>query len=227
MGELLMGRAGPHLYFVIIILQFYLLYPLLKKAVDRAPTLSLLVSFLSTLLLQGSHYLRFIGVTTASPASRFWITAPFWAFYFVAGMWLQKRPVETIKSKCKRFALILTALTLAFALLYSLSAAHTGFLDSINPALMLYVPLVFFCGIALWSVMEKVPFAPKVVSFLSAHSMGIYYNHVLLLCFFRTFPRLVNGLSGMLLLFLATTLSAIALACALRRLKGLLLKTAF
>ena len=47
------------------------------------------------------------------------------------------------------------------------------------------------------------------------------------LCLFRNFPRLMNGLSGMLLLFLATTLSAIAVAFALQRLKGLLLKTAF
>ena len=34
--------------------------------------------------------------------------------------------------------------------------------------------------------------------------MGIYYNHVLVLCFLRQFPRFQLGMSGMLLLFLAT-----------------------
>ena len=117
----------------------------------------------------------------------------------------------------------LTLIFLGFALLYAAWSFHTGLLDSMKPELMLYTLLVFLWGVTLWPAIQCRP-VTTLVSFLSRHSMGIYFNHVLILCLLRYVPRFSLGMSGMGLLFLGT-LSLSVLAAWIFQTLGAILKT--
>ena len=85
-----------------------------------------------------------------------------------------------------------------------------------KPALLFVTPLVFLCALAVWQGLGRWAAAEGLTRFLSAHPMGIYYNHVLVLYFLRPFPRFSAGMSGMLLLFAATFFLSLAVAVFLR-----------
>ncbi|MBQ2925507.1 MAG: hypothetical protein IJE03_01600, partial [Ruminiclostridium sp.] len=132
--------------------------------------------------------------------------------YFVGGMCLQKIGWKGRSPEGK--PLPLTLIFLGFSLLYVLWSHYTGLLDSMKPELMLYTLLVFLWGVTLWSAIQCRP-VTTLVSFLSRHSMGIYFNHVLILCLLRYVPRFSLGMSGMLMLFAATLCLSVLAAWAL------------
>lgn len=200
----LAGQAAPHLYFIPIVVQGYVLYPLLKGWVRRAPVQSALWSMAVTFLCQGWYVLHTIGLLPALPNPYLWLTFPFWCFYFVAGMCLQRVDFAKITHLCRSSAGGILVCGVLFAVLYSAVSSRIGMLHAIRPDQMAFVLLMFFWGIAAWEKLKRVPFLARGTVLLSRYSMGIYYNHVLVLCFLRQFPRFQLGMSGMLLLFLAT-----------------------
>ena len=228
--DLLTGQAAPHLYFIPILLQFYLLYPLLRRWVDRQPLGSVLWSLASTLFFQGLYYEKGLGLLPDLSLGQLWMLFPVWLFYFTAGMALQRLDRETIRIHCKENAaplLVLLALFVClycalFVCLYCALSRFTGVLDSIKPEITLFVPLVFLCGTAVWGWVRGLPGLETAVVFLSRLSMDIYYCHVLVLCLFRLIPRVHVGMSGMVLLLLATFAGSLVLAVLLGALRRLL-----
>ena len=200
----LAGQAAPHLYFIPIVAQGYVLYPLLKRWVRKAPVQGTLWSLAVTLLLQGWYALYSIDLMPDLPNPFLWLAFPFWCFYFVAGMCLQQVDFAKITRLCRRNGGSILVCGVLFAVLYSAVSRRIGVLHAIRPDQMAFVLLMFFWGIAAWEKLKRVPFLARGTALLSQYSMGIYYNHVLVLCFLRQFPRFQLGMSGMLLLFLAT-----------------------
>lgn len=217
--ELLTGRAAPHLYFIPIIFQCYLLFPLLKRWVDRAPGLCFLWSLAVTLLLQGLHCLQSLGVIAAAPNHWLWLTFPMWCFYFIAGLCLQTLDFQVVRRLCHKNILPLGSLCVVFSLLFCACAKFTGLLDSMKPDILVYTLLVFFAGTAIWQPLSHLPGIEAVVRFLSNHSMGIYFNHVLILCCLRQIARFSVGMSGMLMLFVATFFLSVLVAFLLSQCK--------
>lgn len=210
--EFLTGQAAPHLYFIPIIFQFYLLYPLLRRWVDRRPLQSVTWALSVTFLFQGIYYLQSLGLIPGFQNHYLWRAFPVWIFYFVMGMGLQRLDLEKIRIRCKEAAAPLLVTCLLFVCLYCFLSSYTGALDSIKPSIMLFVPLVFFCGVAVWERFSPRPRLKAAVAFLSMWSMDIYYSHVMILCLLRMVPRFQDGMSGMLLLFLATVLVSVLFA---------------
>ena len=220
--DLLTGQAAPHLYFIPILLQFYLLYPLLRRWMDRQPLGSVLWSLASTLFFQGLYYEKGLGLLPDLSLGQLWMLFPVWLFYFTAGMALQRLDRETIRIHCKENAAPLLVLLALFVCLYCALSRFTGVLDSIKPEITLFVPLVFLCGTAVWGWVRGLPGLETAVVFLSRLSMDIYYCHVLVLCLFRLIPRVHVGMSGMVLLLLATFAGSLVLAVLLGALRRLL-----
>lgn len=213
------GLGTPHLYFI----QCYLLYPLLRRWMARAPFSCLTWSLAGTLLLQGSYVLRDLGVLPGTPPVFLWLAAPVWGFYFVAGMFLQTLPWEKLRAVARLAAPGMLAVCVLFLCLYSGMAHATGVLHAIKPELMAATVLVFLWGVGAWSWWGRVPGVPAVTAFLARHAMGIYYNHVLVIYYLRRFPRFALGMSGMALLFLATLALSIGVELGFSALrKGLL-----
>ena len=202
--ELLTGQGAPHLYFIPILFQCYLLYPLLRRWVNRAPVQSAAWALMVTFLLQGGYLLHDLELLPFSLPAHLWMLFPTWSFYFVAGMCLQRLDRSHLRVQCKKAALPLLLISAVFACLYCALSHRLSILHAIRPALLAATLLAFFCGIGVWEWLRACPGAGRVVSFFSRHAMGIYYNHVLVIYYLRQFPRFHLGMSGMLLLFAAT-----------------------
>ena len=202
--ELLTGQVAPHLYFIPILFQCHLLYPLLRRWVNRAPVQSAAWALMVTFLLQGGYLLHDLELLPFSLPAHLWMLFPTWSFYFVAGMCLQRLDRSHLRVQCKKAALPLLLISAVFACLYCALSHRLSILHAIRPALLAATLLAFFCGIGVWEWLRACPGAGRVVSFFSRHAMGIYYNHVLVIYYLRQFPRFHLGMSGMLLLFAAT-----------------------
>ena len=90
---LITGSLSAQFYFVIFIVQIYILFPLLKKAFDNRPFLLLAISMISTIVFNQFLILEYSYLLFGS-----------WLLYFVLGMILAKYGREEIKHKI--FALL-------------------------------------------------------------------------------------------------------------------------
>ncbi len=207
---LLWGSADSHLWFVAVLLQLYLLYPLLRLSMKHFEGLtlafSLLLSLFCTLVICVPLPL------TGWWRGQLWRLFPTWLFYFVLGMAVTPERLERLTAFAERRDLPLALLTLAAALAYAWNAGDSGDLDSIKPQLFLYTPLVFVSLLGIWHRLGKLPAAEKAVRFLSEKSMTVYFSHVFFLACLRKLPRLMANAWGMLALFTGTALSSLLLA---------------
>lgn len=87
--QLLFGQADYQLYFVIVLLQFYLLFPLLWRY-----RMHLSWVLLVALLAQLSYYHLFISGTSNNERFEY-VFGLSWIVYFVAGMYLYERQMPT------------------------------------------------------------------------------------------------------------------------------------
>ena len=218
--SILQGSAASHLYFIIVIMQLYALYPLLKKMVEDAPWEGVLFSFILTYTVQKAFYfLKFdLDLIPGCIRPYLWLLFPSWIFYFVLGMVLTRERLEWLHRFSSQHTAVLLMVTALFSILYVMNSYVTDSLDSIKTDLNLFVPLVFTSCFGIWDAVKKVPGVRKLISVWSAHSMTIYFNHVLVLLCCRQFPFFSAGMRGMLLMYAAVLLVSSVIAVLLDRL---------
>lgn len=204
---LLQGQSAPHLYFIIILAQCYLLYPVLRKAVRRAPGWSVAVSLVCTGGIELLLALRRAGLDYIPALIRpyLWLLFPTWAFYFVLGMTLTRERVEQLRTWTASHTWGILLADLVAAVGYVLRSKVFNSLDSMNLMLNLYVPVVLLAAFALWHLVGQFRWVQRCVTFLSAHAMTIYFSHVFVIYHFQETPWFTRGMSGMLGLYLVVT----------------------
>lgn len=217
----LTGQSAPQLYFIPILFQCYLLYPLLRSWVERDPVKWVAWTMAVTLLLQGGYVLQDLDLLPGTLPAHLWLLFPVWCFYFVAGMCLGQVDWPSLCSLCRRLAPALTVVCGLSSVLYCALSYRTGLLHAIKPELMPGVVLVFLWGVGAWGRWGNWLRVRQATAFLARYSMGIYYNHVLVIYFLRKFPRFQQGMSGMALLFLSTLALSVVLAVGLGALVSL------
>ena len=208
---LLLGQSAPHLYFIIILIQLYLVYPLLEKALKKAPVATVALSFAVTCLIQCLYAFRRMGMDLIPKwiYPYLWLLLPTWVGYFALGAALNKESIGRIYAFAARHAWTLLCGTVFFAALYVVEAKVENSLDSIKTGLVAYVVLMVLATFALWSKIQRWEWVKKTVAFLSARSMTVYFCHVLVLYFFRRYAFFVSGMRGMLCLFAVVTLVSV------------------
>lgn len=209
----LQGQSAPHLYFVVVIFQCYLVYPVLKKCVERAPVASVAVALAVTYLVEELYFLLNLGVDLIPSPVRYclWLLLPTWLFYFTVGCALTRPRAERLAAFAQAHKLPVLGGTLVFAGVYVVESFVMDSLDSIKADLNVYTLLMLLSLFALWDRLGKFDKLRAVVGFLARHSMTVYFCHVLLLYFLQRFP-FTAGTKGMILLYFAVLLLAVAAA---------------
>lgn len=213
MEAFLLGKAAPQLYFIVALLQLYLLYIPLRRALEKRPALSITVAFFVSFFVQWGAYLILFQVYFLP--LQLWPyllgTCFPWLFCFSFGILLaQKRalwmPFVT------QYQGVLFSSCLLFAGFYIVDSAATGSYDfSVKPLLFVYVPLVFVTLYALGVHAVKSERFVFVINGITRHSMTVFFCHIFILEYLRE-HFVLAGTSGMLILCGLTIILSLLLA---------------
>lgn len=207
--HLLWGTGSYHLYFLPIIIQLYLLFPILSRWVHKQPLVMLLSSLLISLAAVSVFYL---GMLQQSP---WWLeykmlytrAFPPWLFYFILGMaaveWKGRLDIL-----CRRFVIPLGILWGCSLYLIILDTQMSGIGTSIlRPSVLVYASMSF---LFFYGVFRYLPGKVSAVRWLSEQSFIIYLMHPAVLSLLAYWvPRMVNqrfwyDVSGMSMLYVVT-----------------------
>ncbi len=144
--HLLLGNGFTHLYFVVIIIQLYLLYPFVRRSFQARPGLILFTSFVLSLLCETLLYLHAIGTIHLQPyyGQIYLIAFPVWMFYFVLGMYLALKDRNLEMSGRLSWTVWLFIWIASLALLLWDSQSTASFALTIKPTVMIYAVSSFF-----------------------------------------------------------------------------------
>lgn len=177
---ILLGNAYYHMYFVVILLYCYLLYPFIMKFVQTkiGICIALMVSLIGELIFQ-------LGVQSGSPY--LWN----WFFYFTFGIYIasDKKFFEFIIKYSK--TIFITGLLFMLGSAF-ISCAYTNrnvsiFTSSMRPTVILYAIGVLAVGLRYFSVPSK------LFEMFDKYSLGIYYVHPLFLTLFSIVEKHVHS----------------------------------
>ncbi len=216
--HLFLGNGFSHLYFVVIIIQLYLIYPFIRRSFQAHPRLFLLASFILSLVCQQLLYLDAICTIHLSVYYRpvYLIAFPVWMFYFFLGMYLAQNDQNLEISGRISWKAWLVIWAASLIILLWDSNNTSSFALSIKPTVMLYASASFFL-LRTWLNRYPIQIGPFITWF-SEQSFLIYLLHPLLANFLLFFAlRVVNqpdlwssnlGTLGKFLLTLIFTLAA-------------------
>ncbi|MEN6327015.1 MAG: acyltransferase [Syntrophomonas sp.] len=213
--DLLWGSGYYHLYFLSIMIQLYLLYPLLRRWLSNNASELLISSFLLTLAIQIVLYLALFGkIMLPARYSLIYVRAfPVWIFYFILGMCIAIKK-DYWQKRLPGYELPLGLVWLVSLIIIILDSRFTANGGSIvRPSIMLYTVLsfFFFYSLALWVKSIKKPW----LTWFSEQSFLIYLMHPLMLtimiCTAQKLghPGIWAGNRGMISLYIAVAIATI------------------
>lgn len=195
---LLLGTAAYHLWFFVLIIQLYLLFPLIARVYDRfdrggaALYLLLALLFVQVLWNVGAHCLgAFAGTEWYTVLIRVF---PSHLFYFVLGVYVA-RHTDRFRSRLRSFspagvlaaagagALLLGAMWAAAVLRYGSLSGATLAVFCVYRILepLYYVPVIAALVLAAWRLEARRGRPAGASRSFGGHSYGIYLVHPLII----------------------------------------------
>jgi surface polysaccharide O-acyltransferase-like enzyme len=232
--QLVKGTAFVHLYFILIMVQLYALFPLMKRWLERRPGWLLALTGISSLLLNTGVYLHQIGVIQLpSLYLAYVVWFPVWWFYFALGMAVIKYADrwQALVLRPRAYAaaaggwLAVTAIYLYDSWTSSTYAANVG------PMNMLYAAVSFLAGYQLVYAVRWKPSRLRTrfeawIGWLAAASFLIYLVHPLCLNVLVKISVIAGrgsvfyGIDGLVLLYACTLTATLTAIWLLQRLPG-------
>jgi membrane-bound acyltransferase YfiQ involved in biofilm formation len=211
-SQLLWGNAYYHLYFVVIIIQLYILYPLLYRWLLRSPRLCLLTALVLTLGCQLMLNAQARGqiVFNQVMGNLFLVFFPVWIFFFVFGMaaaLYNKSWSKLIKNHRVLLGLIWIV---SLALVIGDGYIHNYYGSSSRPTVTLYTLCSYFFFYSL--ALHYKGHLSSAINWISRQSFLIYLLHPLVLTGLVISANLIghagiwNRTRGMIALYLLVTL---------------------
>lgn len=212
--HLVMGTGYVHLYFLLIVLQLYLLYPVLRSWLDKHQTLLVSASFVGTLSAQTMIYLHQIHVIELPSIGIPYVSLfPIWLFYFVFGMFAARNKESWEEKLAGKTLPIAFIWLVSFVLLLLDSRFTRTFASSIKPSVMLFCITSYFLFYLLaLRVKNTSSTVGRWMEWIALHSFFIFLLHPLLLSIVVSlasrygFTQILLGTKGLLLLYLIITL---------------------
>ena len=205
--SMIYGNSAPHLYFIVIIIQLYLLFPILNKWIKKAPLLTLAGSFFISALLHFFISLPSLGnisiLVKLYRVFPFWEAFPTWLFYFVLGMFAVQTGLEKIISFAEKYLYLLFIVSIIFGAWYAHNSFLTDSLDSVKFQLFVYTPLVALTILGMGRKLRGNKTLSAAVSFSACHSQTVYFSHIIILENLRKIPAFSYRMRGMMLLLIS------------------------
>lgn len=181
--KLKFGTADSHLYFIIIMIQLYILFPVLKKLVEKAPKVTLWVSFIITLLFHTGVYLSLLHkVTLPGFVIPYYEFFPTWIFFFVFGMYFCQR-FSVLTEKIRKGRIILIPVWfVSLMLLIADSRLTNTYGSSVRPSIVLYCITTFLFMYAVLASFRNINGTfMSIVEEISRQSFIMYFSHILII----------------------------------------------
>lgn len=230
--NILTGEASFQLYYILLSLQFYAIFPLFLRFIKKVanhPWHTLAISFiLQILLLYFDFYYLQTGSFSQLPAVKQFVHYQdriflMYEFFFILGGFaaVYMNTIQTFFAKYGRYVLFLFIATLGLYVLYYYTQLNqfrlsTGLATSVlQPSVAIYstVALIFFFYIAfIWAKSRK---GFGLIKIISDTSFGIYFVHVLMLTYIAQYllplmsPAIPISIKMITILLVAFTSSVI------------------
>lgn len=211
-AQLIWGTAYYHLYFVVIIIQLYLLYPLLYRWLLNAPRRCLLTTLVLTLGCQIMLNMHTLGQLALPPQlnNLYLVFFPVWIFFFAFGMYaalFNESWSKFFKTRRWLWGLIWLG---SFSLLLADGYAHNTYGSSSRPTVILYTLCSYFFFYSL-ALHYKGHFR-KTINWIARQSFLIYLLHPFILTCLMVLatilgnPHLWDRTRGMIAIYLLVAL---------------------
>lgn len=179
-NQLVFGTAALHLYFIIIIIQLYFLYPLLRKLIFSRPKALLVIAFVLTMLFQTAAYIKLLDRSFLSVFSQqYHLLFPTWLFYFVFGMYLCDN-MDSLRNRLPSKAVSFSVWGICLAVVIGNSLLSGTYGSSVKPDIVLYSIASL---IMLYSIVDDVrkskSLPGRFLIWFSRQSYAAYLSHIL------------------------------------------------
>ncbi|PHK50101.1 acyltransferase [Staphylococcus edaphicus] len=178
-GYYLYGTGNYHLYFILTVLQFYILFPVLQKIKKGVP---LLLTYVLSTILTIFWQLNYEQLSIDIPViGTFLMSRAFilnWISYFILGIIFAKHYEEINNGIRKYKTLLLPSITAIFiSFLIFIDLNH--FVTSSHPMFLLYTPFFLVFLIYFYLLITKRKSIMQILTLIGNYSMGIYLVHPL------------------------------------------------
>jgi surface polysaccharide O-acyltransferase-like enzyme len=202
------GTGASHLYFILIIIQMYFLYPILRILMQKFLNMTLLISFVITLLIQTAIYLKLMHIINFKEyIINYSKLFPTWIFFFVFGIYLAKNLEKWKNLILKNSPVVVLLWGLSFVVLIA-DIKYTRVNSSMQPSVLIYsITSLAFFYIIFSKINKGLDRVRAFIDWASAQSMVIYFSQSLIIYLLLSVPRTIKtvgniwgGTRGLLLL---------------------------
>ncbi len=180
--QILFGNISAHFYYIVIAMQFYLIFPLLIKIFQKNKWITLGLSIIATIMFQ--QFMIF------DMSDRFFLS---YIFYFVLGMFFADNYDLCKKEMLNKTFVIPTVLSFILLSIYHCKYSYLTMMGAYwyKAAKAVNILYVFLALMCVYYVAVFISNLPKkitdVIENVSKYSFYIYLYHILLMQLFEVF----------------------------------------
>ncbi|MFZ3171369.1 MAG: acyltransferase [Carboxydocellales bacterium] len=221
------GRGFVHLYFILVMIQLYALFPFLQKGMERCTYTTLTTVALISFLFQALIYLHSLNVIILPSLGIAYVALfPGWLFFFCLGIYLKTRQKQ-VKDFWQKRIFFCTLIWLCLAIIVFFDRKQLQIDLGLRPTVTLYGIASFFLFNVIFANLKN--YTPKradqLIEWLANSSFHLYLIHPLALSLL-ILPYNWPGYYGMAALYVTTVILTLLFIYILDKIKELTKRTA-